>query len=90
MITAYSIAQLISTLVNFYEMLVLVYIIMRWFPLREGGLAYDIAMVLQSICEPFLGLFRRFIPPMGGIDFSPVIAILALNLIARFVIGIII
>ncbi|MDM8274439.1 YggT family protein [Enorma phocaeensis] len=79
-----------STLVNFYEMLVLVYIIMRWFPLREGGLAYDIAMVLQSICEPFLGLFRRFIPPMGGIDFSPVIAILALNLIARFVIGIII
>lgn len=71
-------------------MLVLVYIIMRWFPLREGGLAYDIAMVLQSICEPFLGLFRRFIPSMGGIDFSPVIAILALNLIARFVIGIIV
>ena len=71
-------------------MLVLVYLIMRWVPLREGGLAYDIAMVLQSICEPFLGLFRRFIPPMGGIDFSPVIAILALNLIARFVIGIII
>lgn len=71
-------------------MLVLVYIIMRWFPLREGGLAYDVAMVLQSICEPFLGLFRRFIPPMGGIDFSPVIAILALNLIARFVIGIIV
>ncbi|WP_255376257.1 YggT family protein [Collinsella sp. An2] len=79
-----------STLVNFYEMLILIYIILRWFPLREGGLAYDIAVVLQSICEPFLGLFRRIIPPMGGLDFSPVIAILALNLIARFVIGIIV
>ncbi|OUP08666.1 YggT family protein [Collinsella sp. An2] len=71
-------------------MLILIYIILRWFPLREGGLAYDIAVVLQSICEPFLGLFRRIIPPMGGLDFSPVIAILALNLIARFVIGIIV
>ena len=63
---------------------------MRWFPLREGGIAYDIAVVLQSICEPFLQLFRRFIPPMGGLDFSPVIAILALNLVARFVISVIV
>ena len=66
------------------------YIIMRWFPLREGGIAYDIAVVLQSICEPFLHLFRRFIPPIGGLDFSPVIAILALNLVAQFVISVIV
>lgn len=78
-----------STLVEFYEMLICVYIIMRWFPLREGGLLYDIAVVLQSICEPFLGIFRRIIPPVGGIDFSPIVAILALQLVARFVIGII-
>lgn len=45
-------------------------------------------MVLRSLCEPFLSLFRRIIPPMGGIDFSPVIAVLALNVIARLVIGI--
>ena len=25
-----------------------------WFPLREGGIAYDVAMVLRSLCEPFL------------------------------------
>ena len=66
------------------------YIIMRWFPLREGGIDYDIAVVLQSICEPFLQLFRRFIPPLGGLDFSPVIAILALNLVAQFVISVIV
>ncbi len=63
---------------------------MRWFPLREGGIAYDIAVVLQSICEPFLQLFRRFIPPLGGLDFSPVIAILALNLVVQFVISVIV
>ncbi|WP_255376992.1 YggT family protein [Collinsella sp. An7] len=86
----YQLAQLVSTLVNFYEMLLLVYIILTWFPLREGGIVYDIAMVLRSLCEPFLGIFRRFIPPMGGIDFSPVIAVLALNVVARLVIGILV
>ncbi|OUN47003.1 YggT family protein [Collinsella sp. An7] len=88
--TIYQLAQLVSTLVNFYEMLLLVYIILTWFPLREGGIVYDIAMVLRSLCEPFLGIFRRFIPPMGGIDFSPVIAVLALNVVARLVIGILV
>ncbi|MBM6907101.1 YggT family protein [Collinsella intestinalis] len=88
MVTIYQIAQLISTLVNFYETLILVYIILTWFPLREGSFVYDVGMVLRSLCEPFLSLFRRIIPPMGGIDFSPVIAVLALNVIARLVIGI--
>ena len=66
------------------------YIILSWFPLREGGIAYDVAMVLRSLCEPFLSIFRRIIPPMGGIDFSPVIAVLALNVIDRWVIGLLV
>ena len=86
-LNAYSVAQLVVTLVDFYEMLI---IVLSWFPIREGSLVHDIGMVLQSLCEPYLGLFRRFIPPMGGLDFSPVIAVLALNLVSRLVIGIIV
>lgn len=86
----YQIAQLIATLVNFYETLIFLYIVMRWFPLRPGGLAYDIASVLASVCEPWLGIFRRFIPPFGGLDFSPVVAIIALNVIAQLLIGILV
>lgn len=78
------------TLVDFYEMLILIYILLSWFPIREGGLLYDFGMVLQSLCEPFLSIFRRFIPSVGGIDFSPVIAVIALNLVTRLVIGIIV
>lgn len=89
-LNAYTIAQLIVTLVDFYEMLIIVYILLSWFPIREGSLVHDIGMVLRSLCEPYLGLFRRFIPSMGGIDFSPVIAVLALNLVTRLVIGIIV
>ena len=78
------------TLVNFYETLIVIYILMSWFPIREGSLIYDIGMVLQSLCEPYLSLFRRIIPPMGGLDFSPVIAILALNVVTRLLIGILV
>lgn len=37
--------------------------------MKQGGLLQDIAAVLDSVCGPWLNLFRRFIPPMGGIDF---------------------
>ena len=83
MITTYTLARLVSTLFNFYSTLVLVYCILTWIPMREGSLLQDIGAVLDRIVGPYLNFFRRFIPPMGGIDFSPVIAIIALNLIER-------
>lgn len=90
MLNSLTLAQLITTLANFYETLIIVYILLSWFPIREGSIVHDIGMVLRSVCEPYLGLFRRVLPPMGGVDFSPVIAVLVLNLAVRFVIGIIV
>lgn len=71
---------MVSTLLDFYEILIVVYCLFSFFPMRQGGFLHDVAMVLDSIVGPYLNLFRRIIPPMGGIDFSPVIALLALNL----------
>ena len=81
MLTTYTMARLVVTLFNFYSTLVLVYCILTWIPMREGSLLQDIGAVLDRIVGPYLNFFRRFVPPMGGIDFSPVIAIIALNLI---------
>lgn len=58
--------------------------------MKQGGLLRDIAAVLDSVCSPWLNLFRRFIPPMGGIDFSPVVAIIALQLVQRLVLQLLI
>lgn len=58
--------------------------------MKQGGLLQDIAAALDSVCGPWLGLFRRFIPPMGGIDFSPVVAIIALQLVQRLVLQLLI
>nr|WP_239458192.1 YggT family protein [Collinsella tanakaei] len=75
-------------MVGFYELLIVIYCLLTWFPMRQGGILYDFAAVLDSICGPYLNLFRRIIPPMGGIDFSPVVALLALSLGERLLINI--
>lgn len=85
-ISALTIARLVQTLFNFYSFLVFAYCLLSWFPIRSGGLMEDIGAVLQSIVGPYLNLFRRFLPPMGGIDWSPVLAILVLNLLENLII----
>jgi YggT family protein len=42
---------------------------------------------LRDICEPFLRLFRRVIPAFGGIDFSPILAIVTLQIINSIVVN---
>ena len=37
--------------------------------------------ILSKIVEPYLSIFRKIIPPIGMIDISPIIALLALNFI---------
>lgn len=83
--TTLTLLRLIQSLFNFYSLLVLAYCLLTWFPIRAGGVMEDIGHALATLVEPYLGLFRRFIPPMGGIDWSPVIAILVLNLLENLV-----
>ena len=76
----YPVLRVISALVNFYEWLVIIWCFMSWFPLREGSLVYAIAGGIDRSVSPYMTLFRRFIPPMGGLDFSPVIALFVLSI----------
>ena len=76
---AYRLINLISALVNFYEWLVIIWCFMSWFPLREGSLMYDVAVVIDRIVSPYMNLFRRFIPPLGGMDFSPIVGLFVLS-----------
>lgn len=76
-----SVAALLSQLVSFYETLIIAYIIMSWIRPTDG-LIGDIYRVLGTITEPWLGIFRRFIPPIGMIDVSPIVALIALRIIA--------
>jgi len=74
--------QLVYSVGSFYSALIIIYVLMSWLPM-SGGFIYDVYRVLGSVVEPYLGVFRRVIPPMGGLDFSPVVAIILLNLVVR-------
>lgn len=70
---------LLIKLADAYSMIIFVYVMMSWFPTRDG-LIGDIYAVLGRICDPFLDLFKKLIPPIGGmVDVTPIIALLVLQ-----------
>jgi YggT family protein len=78
------IRAIVAAALQFYSFLIIAYVIMTWFPV--SGLLEDIFRVLASVVEPYLNIFRRFVPNAGGLDFSPFIAILVLWAIQNFVV----
>jgi YggT family protein len=70
------IVNFILTLIQIYSYAVIIYILMSWFPnARETA----IGRFLGKIVEPYLEPFRRFVPPIGMIDLSPLVALLVLQ-----------
>lgn len=89
----YQIGSLINELIGIYRYIIIAYILLSWFPnARESSIGQFIARIV----EPYLAPFRRIIPPLGMIDISPIVALIALsfaqagvrivfNLIAQYV-----
>ena len=71
---------LISGALQVFSILLVIYILMSWVPSTRET---KFGQLLTKIAEPYLGFFRKFIPPFGMIDFSPIIGLLALLLISR-------
>lgn len=81
------IAQIVYTIVHAYSFVILLYCIFSWFPgSRNSGIIGDIYKVLAIVVDPYLNLFRKIIPPIGGaVDISPIIAIIVLEAIVRLI-----
>jgi YggT family protein len=78
---------LITTLYQFlqiYIVLIIVRILLTWFP--TVGWMQQIASTLSIVTDPYLNLFRSLIPPMGGFDFSSVLAVLVLQILQSMVV----
>ncbi len=75
----------ISTLIYFYSILIVLRIFMSWLP----SIDWDKQPVkfIRIITDAYLDIFRRFIPPFGGLDFSPIVALLFLNLLQMLFAG---
>lgn len=90
MIGGMSIALFVARLFDFYQILIVVWCILSWLPIPREGVIHDIVGAIDTLVSPYINLFRRFIPPFGGLDFSPILAIVVLGLLQRFIIGILV
>jgi YggT family protein len=75
------ILQSLIQFINIYLILIVIRILLSWFQTAEW--AYQAMSFLSPITDPYLNVFRSFIPPLGGIDFSPILAIFALQMLAQ-------
>jgi uncharacterized protein YggT (Ycf19 family) len=68
---------------------IFVRILLSWVPLRSGTVVYRIYSFLYDITEPYLGLFRRFLPPVrlgnAALDLSPLAGIAVLIVVSRII-----
>jgi YggT family protein len=70
----------LATFINIYSTLLIIRVLLTWFP-NINWYNQPFA-ALSQITDPYLNIFRNLIPPLGGIDFSPILAFLLLSFIS--------
>jgi len=70
---------IVGKLLQFYGLIMLVYALVSWVPSLRGKWTDYISMLVEPVLTPV----RRIIPPMGGLDISFIVVILAIQLIAN-------
>ncbi len=74
------VATLAVGLVDLYMLVILARVILSWIG-QEGS--HPIARLLERVTEPVLAPLRALVPAVGGLDLSPVLALLALSFFRR-------
>lgn len=73
--------QMVNSLFYLCEILIVIWCIFSFFPPRHGGLYAEVAGFIDRVVAPFVNIFRRFLPPISGFDFSPALAIVVLYIL---------
>ncbi len=66
-----------------YTLMLIARILGSWVPEFSR---HPIMQFIQTYTDPYLNIFRRFIPPLGMIDLSPIVAFFALRLIEAYLV----
>jgi len=82
-----SVQRFVQVFVLVYGLIIFIYILMSWIRMPYSVWSNRIQRFLRDVCEPYLSLFRRVLPPFGPLDLSPIVAILVLAIASQVVIG---
>ncbi|NCJ05044.1 YggT family protein [Synechococcales cyanobacterium C] len=76
------IAQSLATTLQFYLILLFIRVLLSWFPnIDWSRVPFSL---LSQLTDPYLNLFRSIIPPLGGLDLSPILGFFLLQFLASF------
>jgi uncharacterized protein YggT (Ycf19 family) len=73
-----SVQRFVDVFVLVYVLLIFAYILTSWFRMPYSLWLNRIQRFLYDVCEPYLRIFRRFVPQIGPLDLSPMVAVLVL------------
>jgi YggT family protein len=93
-ITRDDIADYVNALFLVYIVLIFIRVLLSWIPrLPYNPVLRSVVEFVHQVTDPYLNLFRRVLPPVGGsgfaLDLSPIIAIIVLFVAQAIVVGLI-
>lgn len=83
---SYYVLNSLYTLLRIYSFCIVVWCLSSWITVSNDSVK-NILEAIGKIVEPYLSAFRNVIPPISGVDLSPIVALFVLNLVGRFAIS---
>ena len=77
--------MIVNLLFDLLTLAIFLRIMLSWIPVNPYG---RFMQILYQVTEPVLAPFRRIIPPLGMVDFSPIVALMVLGLVQRIVLNV--
>ncbi len=78
-----ALAKLLDAVMGLYCWVIIAYVLLSWVGVDPWN---PVSRMLDQLCRPVLWPFRKIIPPMGGLDLSPVFALLILYFLRDFLV----
>ena len=75
--------MLLHSIINLYSLVVVAAVVISWLQLPASN---PIAQIIDTLTEPALKPIRRVLPPVSGIDFSPMVLLLGLQILKGLVV----
>ena len=92
--TRHTIADYVGAVFLVYLVLIIVRVLLSWIPrIPYNRTLRAVIGFIEEVTDPYLNVFRRFLPPVGGgafaLDLSPILAIILLIIVQQVVVGLI-
>ena len=70
--------MILRQIIDLYSLIVLGAVVMSWMQLPPWN---PVAQFVHAVTDPVLGPLRRALPSMGGLDFSPMVLLIGLQML---------